>query len=88
MADQEQHTPGPWGLSVDNPGKHWLIVQAETQGPIAATPDRTQNDAANARRIVACVNACEGLDTAALEEAPLGHITAELASLRRREPAS
>ncbi len=62
------HTPEPWKHN----GK-WRIV-ADLCGPQQMVIDtgcnkatRTERNRANARRIVACVNACEGVSTQRLE---------------------
>jgi hypothetical protein len=77
------HTPGPWGtreqgeanqhaiLSADG---NWLIVPLLHNGE--AVPERQR---ANLRRIVACVNACEGLATAAIEADGLGGVARSIA---------
>ena len=51
-----KHTPGPWAL------QHLAekILISTTNGVAAEV--RFNNKAANADRIVACVNACEGID--------------------------
>lgn len=60
-----QHTPGPWsvesdGLSITMAGQ----VVASSIGPDYAGNEEKK---ANARRIVACVNACEGISTEDLQ---------------------
>ena len=68
--DQLRHTPEPWrvlatefkvGIYPDSGGK-----------TITATGRVFPIDQANARRIVACVNYCQGVSTAELEAAPKG----------------
>lgn len=61
-----KHTPGPWAV-------HGHHIESETTGfwiadAIAAFPEHSETQAENARRIVACVNACEGIETSELEE--------------------
>ena len=68
-------TPGPWEVSSD--GCH---INAEgVAGSIAVTygpePDREED----ARRIVACVNACEGMDDPAAE---IAHLRFEVERLK------
>jgi len=67
------HTPAPWkvgrGSRIEAGG---YIVADMTHrpvfsGPLAPKPRPTAE--ADARRIVACINACEGIDTEALEVA-------------------
>ncbi len=75
-----EHTPEPWGLRTVLHGamnvKGLGIIQAETV-PFTVTeciafidPEELVGDLqrANARRIVACVNACRGMSTEELEE--------------------
>ena len=61
----DQHTPGPW---VDDGYAHIGAVNDQLNGgyliALCEGPDR----AANARRIVACVNACAGIPTESLEQ--------------------
>lgn len=66
----DKHTPGPMTQGTTNAGKTcvWLGGATEPQhemGPDASWIDC--NTAANARRIAACWNACEGIPTEALE---------------------
>lgn len=66
---EQKHTPGPWhvGRKVGNMiyARDGLDVIAECDSSIDDVP-RSVGEA-NARRIVACVNACEGISTADLE---------------------
>ena len=63
----DQHTPEPWG-----PGTEVYISAkaGEKFGPHFAYPQGHNQELceANARRIVACVNACAGLSTVGLEK--------------------
>lgn len=72
----EQHTPEPWGISHDN-HDGWPLVMAGGQivanvnaesfsGGVAHLIDMPAES--NARRIVACVNACDGISQQYLEE--------------------
>jgi hypothetical protein len=75
-----RHTPEPWRLGklsnirdydkvLETVGPHQIVVDNEF-GPyvLADCNMNFKDDAiANARRIVACVNACAGLDTELLE---------------------
>lgn len=64
----QQHTPEPW--------KHvgqGDIIGANNDDACAAYL-RTDIGDANARRIVACVNACAGIPTASLEAMPERHL--------------
>lgn len=62
----EQHTPEPWVESWENGG---LRVMKETPEGSYTIADVELHDEgrANARRIVACVNACVNFDTKTLE---------------------
>ena len=55
------HTPGPWAVNFTK----FSEVRAENGAVIARCLKLTSltNLEANARRIVACVNACEGVST-------------------------
>lgn len=73
---QGQHTPAPWRVGIKHPCR--LIAgdgnAAQLVGATAAFADEgTENERerANAARIVACVNACEGMDDPAAEVARL-----------------
>jgi hypothetical protein len=70
----EKHTREPWSTSANIPGeifaedRHATALAKCDYGvtpPYRTTPDET--DEANARRIVAAVNACAGVSTEALE---------------------
>jgi len=54
----EQHTPEPWAFGEDNDG--WYVENGRDQFVYGLTE-------ANAHRIVACVNACAGIETHELE---------------------
>ena len=54
----EQHTPEPWAFGEDNDG--WYVEKGRDQFVYGLTE-------ANAHRIVACVNACAGIETHELE---------------------
>jgi hypothetical protein len=58
-----QHTPTPWETSavVSAGGVGWDVCEASAGDMIADLQD-CPNAEANAKRIVACVNACEGID--------------------------
>jgi hypothetical protein len=77
MTNNNQHTPGPWTvykeqMVLGKPPKNWRPTQSEpeyivTQTRLYTSPDRETANA-NAARIVACVNACEGLNPEAVRE--------------------
>lgn len=56
------HTPEPWQLRASAADPNYQHIASDADDRIACT--RKQE---NARRIVACVNACGGIDTAQLE---------------------
>lgn len=70
-----QHTPEPWRVaeeSFDNGGIQESVIRGlDGRAAIAVTlefgPNNPGMREANARRIVACVNACAGIRTEALE---------------------
>ena len=69
------HTPEPWRVELRNEplgdtGDYEGVVEilsGSAQRPIIQFWDESEESEANARRIVACVNACEGMDTESLE---------------------
>lgn len=74
----QEHTPEPWKI-----GAYGMVVaRGEHGGIVIADVPRTDGDPAaeaNARRIVACVNAFAGISTEAIE----GGVIAELVSCVR-----
>ena len=70
----EKYTKGPWQLSApEDRYDTWLILCSAPHEVAHIAPrfksgerDKEQEEA-NARRIVACVNACEGISTEVLE---------------------
>ena len=66
-----KHTQEPWKVQHPHAGQRgWEI--ADSSGLNQVSQDVTE---ANARRIVACVNACAGVDTALLEAGELDNPT-------------
>ena len=61
---QQQHTPEPWGLN-DKRSNGWMdnamFVSGNDGSNIVRCYSDFGNEEANARRIVACVNACAGI---------------------------
>ena len=84
---ESRHTPEPWIFDPDA-GKEIAIFQAEgglaicdivtTTGEGFYRPDSAARGEANAARIVACVNACEGMSGPVAEIARLRASNAEL----------
>lgn len=74
-----KHTPGPWEY-FDGGLNGFAILPANNKGPRLAHVyygkmadgkcEGYESAEANARRIVACVNYCEGVSTAEIEAAP------------------
>ena len=58
-----KYTPEPW--SYHQRGTYFVLT-----GGARVTIDGSAKNEANARRIVACVNACVGITTEELEELP------------------
>lgn len=63
-----KHTPGPWRISQDQPH----VIDSDKLKGIAGccahllySEPKHPEDLANAERIVACVNACEGIENPA-----------------------
>ena len=58
-----EHTPGPWEHVHEEHSVGGLTTHTYCVRPVGGTPEDNilRTDEANARRIVACVNACEGM---------------------------
>lgn len=67
MTTEQKHTPGPWVASRCENEKEWGIDSGEWGIATCADCPGDGTPEANARRIVACVNACEGSSTEWLE---------------------
>lgn len=66
-----QHTPGPWKtrrFDDEAEGRHNFTVQAALCEVARMSQVDEHIAEANARRIVACVNACEGINPEAVPE--------------------
>jgi len=78
-----EHTPGPWSVQVEEDDGFQNISIEEIHRCLHDTewaePEDFERDLANARRIVACVNACEGMDDPEIE---MKQLQAENARLR------
>lgn len=61
-----EHTPGPW-VALLHETPTWKICHSGHEFALVAMTCHA-NDEVNARRIVACVNACEGMNPEALPE--------------------
>jgi hypothetical protein len=85
MKTHTPHTPEPWSVVTPHPGQFAIVPENRqkhaTTHTLAYIRDFQSNDEANAARIVACVNACEGIADpgavpdllAALRELMTGH---------------
>lgn len=71
MTAASEHTPTPWKLFTAQDGTKFLGIGDDTGGGITDGGFGLWRDdeeaLANARRIVACVNACAGIETETLE---------------------
>jgi hypothetical protein len=69
MPAETQHTPEPWIVAeMDLPFNRLSIRTSGGYGEIVSFPDWGFNTAANADRIVACVNACKGINPEAMPD--------------------
>jgi len=75
MKTHTAHTPGPWRIGQDSAAHAiWTAGNVPASLIVAIRPDCTEQDnnrQANAARIVACVNSCEGIADPAQEIAAL-----------------
>ena len=69
----ESHTPEPWHVRHPEPGAWHIVDDPEAPATIAILPAKAESEA-NARRIVAAVNACAGIATADLERMDPGEL--------------
>ena len=72
MSADQKHTPEPWRETInccDDYTSHPILIYSGAQYVAQIAHDQNEGDEteANARRIVACVNACAGYSTDALE---------------------
>lgn len=93
MAEQMHHTPGPWQVVEKGQGwgDSWREIWAgnhavvRPDGYYSSKYDDYEFGVAisepNARRIVACVNACEGIPTEALESGVVREVVEALEAL-------
>lgn len=89
-----KRTPEPWKINHDDSTEEWSIVTNQHGSIVANVNEETGPELAgsipvmrkmpgmeNARRIVACVNACAGLPAEQLEVSPLGGVLNGVAGL-------
>lgn len=67
---KNDHTPEPWIVGDDEDSDYYLVGPHDGDG-IVYQPVVKLHSETNARRIVACVNACAGFSIEELEEANL-----------------
>ncbi len=86
-----EHTPGPWTVNpecltavIKAGGSKKSIANATDFSPNCSSSEYDERDA-NARRIVVCVNACEGLSSEALERLGTLDRASVAAAARRNE---
>lgn len=65
-----EHTPEPWRTFKQGDSTGWIVGRVDG-GDMFRIPAGYEDVGADARRIVACVNACAGLSTEALEAGAL-----------------
>lgn len=80
----QKHTPEPWAMSTKVDGNWWHISAGNQAIAAVHAASKKRNEPyasmfeANARRIVACVNACAGWETIQLEAMELGSLKESL----------
>ncbi len=81
------HTPEPWEAVTPCPGQCcWLLQQVRNEHGMFGRISYPEMSEEDANRIVACVNACAGISTDALEEAArTGKRVAEMLQQQRDE---
>ncbi len=78
-----EHTKEPWDWYETSDKEHVVIRSATEQWLVDIGGDWPEPARSNARRIVACVNACAGLSTEALESGTLGELIKSATKLAR-----
>lgn len=73
-----EHTPEPWAIGAPPPNGEQTVGNADGLMVAVCTSGYSVSPIANARRIVACVNACKGVRTETLEHVPLTLKTIEM----------
>ncbi len=87
---QEKHTPGPMTQGASSAGKTCVWLGGATEPPHEMGPDTTWidcNTEANARRIAACWNFCEGIPTSKMEGNTFEDYVAEQAFINGMAPS-
>lgn len=76
------HTPGPWKLGARYPESHWIDVVSQTdERGLPFVSCKHHDEEANARRIVAAVNATAGISVEALEAGGIGELVRSLEAI-------
>ena len=75
------HTKEPWSFSPAENGLEWGVEAGKWGVAICADAPGDGTSEANARRIVACVNACAGIPTDQLESGEARYVRNELADI-------
>lgn len=70
---EQKHTPEPWKIGAPPPNGEQTIGTEQGLMVAVATTGAGVSSEANARRIVACVNACAGIPLHELEQANYVH---------------
>lgn len=82
------HTKGPWEAFTECPAQCcWLIrtvYDDDGDSELITSPETSEEDA---RRIVACVNACEGIDTVQVEMLNVASALESLNAVRQERDA-
>lgn len=88
---ENKHTPEPWSAGVIKYKGEWhfTAVPVGNEGKITALcglagANGEDESIANARRIVACVNACAGVETGHLEKYGLPDFAQKISDLREQ----
>lgn len=87
MTTEQKHTKGPWSASPCENGKEWGVDSGEWGIATCADYPGDGTPKANARRIVACVNACEDIPTDHLENFGLPPFAEKRSVLREENDA-
>lgn len=65
--DKTERSKGPWNVGENDAAGNFIIEDSRSQ-IVCIVGEEDQDNAANAHRIVACVNSCEGVATEVLEK--------------------
>lgn len=83
--NENKHTPEPWSVDPDSTDYYASILDADGADTILLGDyGDWWMTKANARRIVACVNACAGIETGHLEKYGLPDLAQKISDLRKQ----